>query len=94
MTEEEVHLKLSEIEIDNDNLDYIKLTGGIGGKLRDDLVKLFSISDVGETLRLEADFENIIGRSFPIKSEDPETYFPRLKHSAKECVIWVKQKGK
>jgi len=48
MTEEEIHLKLSEVEIDNDNLDYIKLTGGIGGKLRDDLVKLFSISDVVE----------------------------------------------
>jgi hypothetical protein len=46
MTEEEIHLKLSEVVIDNDNLDYIKLTGEICGKLRWDLVKLFAIPDV------------------------------------------------
>jgi len=43
MTEREVHLELSNIKIDNDNLDYIKMTGEICGKLRDDLVKLFAI---------------------------------------------------
>lgn len=42
MKEEYIHLKLSEVETDNDNLDYIKLTGEICGKLRRDLVKLFS----------------------------------------------------
>ena len=45
MTKKEAHLKLSEIKIDNDNLDYIKSTGEICGKLRDDLVKLMSIPD-------------------------------------------------
>lgn len=46
MDEKEVHLKLSDVKIDNDNLDYIKMTGEICGKLRDDLVKLFAIPDV------------------------------------------------
>ena len=46
MTERDAHLKLSEIKIDNDNLDYIKMTGEICGKLRWDLVKLFAIPDV------------------------------------------------
>ena len=46
MTEAEVHLKLSEIKIDNDNLDYMKLVGAISGKLRYDLVKLFCQPDV------------------------------------------------
>jgi len=45
MNEREVGLKLSEIKIDNDNLDYMKLVGEICGKLRDDLVKLFSTPD-------------------------------------------------
>lgn len=44
--EKEVHLKLSDVEIDNDNLDYIKMTGEICGKLRDDLVKSFAIENV------------------------------------------------
>ena len=48
MTEAEVHIKLSEIVIDNDNLDYIKETGEICGKLRWDLVKLFAIPAVVE----------------------------------------------
>ncbi len=43
MTEAEVHLLLSKVVIDNDNLDYIKATGEICGKLRLDLVKLFAI---------------------------------------------------
>ncbi len=43
MTEQEVHLLLSDVKIDNDNLDYIKMTGEICGKLRFDLVKLFAI---------------------------------------------------
>jgi len=43
MTEQEVHLLLSDVKIDNDNLDYIKLTGEICGKLRWDLVNLFAI---------------------------------------------------
>lgn len=42
MKKEEVHLKLSKVVIDNENLDYIKLTSEICGKLRDDLVKLFA----------------------------------------------------
>jgi len=46
MNEREVHLKLSEVKIDNDNLDYIKMTGEICGKLRDDIVKLFAMTDV------------------------------------------------
>lgn len=46
MTEAEVHLLLSNVVIDNDNLDYIKATGEICGKLRWDLVKLFAITDV------------------------------------------------
>lgn len=46
MTEKEVHLKLSNIPIDNDNLDYIKATGEICGKLRDDLVKVFADTDI------------------------------------------------
>lgn len=46
MTEKEIHLKLSEVVIDNDNLDYIKMTGEICGQLRWDLVKLFAIPDV------------------------------------------------
>lgn len=46
MNDKEVHLKLSEIKIDNDNLDYIKFTGEICGKLREDLVKLFAIPAV------------------------------------------------
>lgn len=42
MTEAEVNLILSNVEIDRDNLDYIKMTGEICGKLRWDLVKLFA----------------------------------------------------
>lgn len=53
MNEREVHLKLSDIKIDNDNLDYIKTTGEICGKLRDDLVKLFAIPDVNKSLKCE-----------------------------------------
>lgn len=53
MNEREVHLKLSDIKIDNDNLDYIKMTGEICGKLRDDLVKLFAIPDVSKSLKCE-----------------------------------------
>lgn len=45
MTDNEIHLKLSDIKIDNDNLDYIKATGEICGKLRWDLVKLFNSSN-------------------------------------------------
>lgn len=41
MTEREASLKLSEIKLDNDNLDYMKLTGEICGKLREDLIELF-----------------------------------------------------
>lgn len=64
MNEKEVHLKLSEIKIDNDNLDYIKMVGEICGKLRDDLVKLFAIPntisneitiDMKELLNVEDD---------------------------------------
>ena len=50
MNKREIHLKLSEVEIDNDNLDYIKMTGEICGKLRWDLVKLFAIPDTSYTL--------------------------------------------
>lgn len=46
MTEAEIHLKLSKIKIDNDNLDYIKMTGELCGKLRWDLVKLFATDAV------------------------------------------------
>jgi hypothetical protein len=53
MTEREVHLELSNIKIDNDNLDYIKMTGEICGKLRDDLVKLFAIPDVSKSALLD-----------------------------------------
>jgi len=42
MTKGEIYLKLSNIKIDNNNLDSIKTTGKICGKLRDDLVDLFS----------------------------------------------------
>jgi hypothetical protein len=56
MNEREVHLKLSDVKIDNDNLDYIKMTGEICGKLRDDLVKLFAIPNVRLSL---PDAENI-----------------------------------
>lgn len=48
--EKEIHLKLSEIVIDNDNLDYIKAQGEICGKLRDDLVKMFSEPETDEVL--------------------------------------------
>ena len=48
MTEQEVHLKLSEIKIDNDNLDYIKANEELCGKLRWDLVE--SISNYIKTL--------------------------------------------
>lgn len=41
-SEEEIHIKLSEVVIDNDNLDYIKVVGEICGKLRYDLVKTFA----------------------------------------------------
>lgn len=34
-----IHIMLSGIKIDNDNLDYIKLTGEICGNLRCDLVE-------------------------------------------------------
>lgn len=34
-----IHIMLSGIKIDNDNLDYIKLTGEICGNLRWDLVE-------------------------------------------------------
>jgi len=40
--EKQLHLILSDVKIDNDNLDYIKMTGEICGKLRWDLVELFS----------------------------------------------------
>jgi len=53
MTEREVHLELSNIKIDNDNLDYIKMTGEICGKLRDDLVKLFAIPVVSNSVNCE-----------------------------------------
>ena len=43
MTEQEVHLLLSDVKLDNDNLDYIKATGEICGKLRWDLVKIFAM---------------------------------------------------
>lgn len=56
MTEDEAHLKLSEIVIDSDNLDYIKATGEICGKLRYDLVKLFATSDVSQRSELLKDF--------------------------------------
>jgi hypothetical protein len=42
MNEKKIHLKLSDVKLDNDNLEYMKLTGEICGKLRDDLVRLFS----------------------------------------------------
>lgn len=42
MTENEIHSKLSEVKIDNDNLDYIKMVGEICGKLRYDLVAVFA----------------------------------------------------
>lgn len=45
MTDKEIHLKLSNIVLDNDNLDYMKLTGEICGKLRWDLVELFKNND-------------------------------------------------
>lgn len=38
--EKEIHLKLSNIKIDNDNLDYIKATGELCGKLRWELVDM------------------------------------------------------
>jgi len=50
MTEREVHLELSKIKIDDDNIDYIKKTGEICGKLRDDLVKLFATPDVSKSV--------------------------------------------
>lgn len=55
MNEKEIHLKLSEVKIDNDNLDYIKATGEICGQLRWDLVKIFATSD--DTVQLpDTDF--------------------------------------
>lgn len=58
MTENEIHLKLSDVKIDNDNLDYIKATGEICGKLRWDLVKLFAIPDVSQQREQLIDFYN------------------------------------
>lgn len=58
MNEREVHLKLSDVKIDNDNLDYIKMTGEICGKLRDDLVKLFAIPGVSSSLPDEYSVRN------------------------------------
>lgn len=46
MTENQIHVELSNIKIDKDNLDYIKLCGEITGNLRWDLVKLFSTPSV------------------------------------------------
>jgi hypothetical protein len=46
MKNKKTYLKLSEIKIDNDNLDYIKHTGELYGKLNWNLVKLFAITAV------------------------------------------------
>lgn len=49
---------------------------------------------VGSLPALSADFENIIGRSYPIKDSEPSEYFETLKHAGNECAEWVHHKIK
>lgn len=72
MTEKEVHLKLSNIKIDNDNIDYIKMTGEITGKLRDDLVKLFSLPVVVNSRISELEKENLLLQQMIVNRIDSE----------------------
>lgn len=42
ISEEDIHIALSSVKIDDDNLDYIKQIGEICGNLRWDIVKALS----------------------------------------------------
>jgi hypothetical protein len=92
--------KLEELLEWMDDAEYAPSYGELREKIKqliteEQQVKSVDLADVvGSLPALSADFENIIGRSYPIKDSEPSEYFETLKYAGNGCAEWVHHKIK